>query len=58
MLLDSTNTATQYKLNRAIAISERHFLEQREQIRTWFQAQWQLTRPPVYGSVDLRNAGI
>lgn len=37
---------------------ERHFLSQRERIHEWFQTQWQLTSPPVYGSVDLRNAGF
>lgn len=37
---------------------ERHFLLHREEIATWFAAQWKLTTPPVYGSVDLRNAGF
>ncbi|HVE43618.1 MAG TPA: glutamate--cysteine ligase [Gammaproteobacteria bacterium] len=27
-------------------------------IQEWFAAQWQLTMPPLYGSVDLRNAGF
>lgn len=37
---------------------EQHFLKNRESIKEWFKAQWQLTPPPVYGSVDLRNAGF
>lgn len=37
---------------------EQHFLENRAMIESWFAAQWQLTRPPVYGSIDLRNAGF
>lgn len=37
---------------------ERHFLARRQGIEKWFEKQWQLTTPPVYGSVDLRNAGF
>lgn len=37
---------------------ETHFLSQRKVINDWFAKQWQLTSPPVYGSVDLRNAGF
>lgn len=37
---------------------ETHFHAQRKEIENWFQAQWNLTAPPVYGSVDLRNAGF
>lgn len=37
---------------------ERHFLARRKSIEDWFAKQWQLTKPPVYGSVDLRNAGF
>ena len=37
---------------------ERHFLSHRKKIDDWFKQQWQLTPPPVYGSVDLRNAGF
>lgn len=37
---------------------EKHFLANRKAIETWFQAQWKLTIPPIYGSVDLRNAGF
>ncbi len=37
---------------------EKHFLEHQVQIETWFRNQWQKTRPLIYGSVDLRNAGF
>lgn len=37
---------------------EKHFLCRRELIEQWFHNQWALTPPPVYGSVDLRNAGF
>jgi glutamate--cysteine ligase len=37
---------------------ERHFLSHRHVIEKWFEHQWKLTTPPVYGSVDLRNAGF
>lgn len=37
---------------------EKHFLAQRKGIESWFSQQWQLTSPPIYGSIDLRNAGF
>ena len=37
---------------------ERHLLQRRKLIDEWFANQWQMTSPPVYGSVDLRNAGF
>lgn len=37
---------------------EREFLTHRKLINEWFGSQWRLTVPPVYGSVDLRNAGF
>ena len=37
---------------------ERHFLSRCKIINDWFLSQWGLTPPPVYGSVDLRNAGF
>lgn len=37
---------------------ERQFAHHCKQIDSWFESQWQLTAPPVYGSVDLRNAGF
>ncbi len=49
--LNTSTTEPLYQL-------ERHFVSHRERIEEWFQTQWQLTTPPVYGSVDLRNAGF
>lgn len=37
---------------------EKEFLNAQVQIESWFRAQWQLTPPPFYGSVDLRNSGF
>lgn len=37
---------------------ETHFFEHCRQIEKWFDLQWRQTLPPVYGSVDLRNAGF
>lgn len=37
---------------------EQSFLKQRTVIEDWFKKQWELTTPPIYGSVDLRNAGF
>jgi len=36
---------------------EQHFIEHSKQIEAWFRKQFQLTPPPFYCSVDLRNAG-
>lgn len=47
-------TATTEPLN----ILERQLLSQEKHIENWFEAQWKLSRAPVYGSVDLRNAGF
>jgi glutamate--cysteine ligase len=37
---------------------EKRFLDKQTEIEGWFRAQWQKTRPPVYCSTDLRNAGF
>lgn len=37
---------------------EEHLLKQHHAVEEWFQHQWQLSMPPVYGSIDLRNAGF
>jgi glutamate--cysteine ligase len=37
---------------------EARFISQKPEIEAWLQAHWDLTAPPVYGSVDLRNAGF
>jgi glutamate--cysteine ligase len=47
-------TATTEPLN----ILERQLLSQEKKIENWFEAQWKISRAPVYGSVDLRNAGF
>ena len=44
--------------NESLLFLERHFLANREQVEAWFALQWEKTPPPVYGSVDLRNAGF
>ena len=36
---------------------EKQLLAQQTHIENWFESQWKLTPAPVYGSVDLRNAG-
>jgi len=37
---------------------ERNFLDHRTEIEQWFRSQWLETRPPFYGSTDLRNSGF
>jgi glutamate--cysteine ligase len=37
---------------------EQQLLNKQNEIENWFQAQWKLSPAPVYGSVDLRNAGF
>ncbi|MBA3661623.1 MAG: glutamate--cysteine ligase [Gammaproteobacteria bacterium] len=37
---------------------EETFKNQQAKIDTWFNDQWQTSAPPLYGSVDLRNAGF
>lgn len=37
---------------------EKHFLENCSAIQKWFDEQWRKSMPPIYGSVDLRNAGF
>lgn len=37
---------------------EAHLLQQCASIEAWFQAEWEKSPAPVYGSVDLRNAGF
>lgn len=37
---------------------EAHLLLQSETIEAWFRSEWVKTPAPVYGSVDLRNAGF
>jgi len=44
--------------NKPLHILKKHFLAHNVTINEWFTQQWQATHPPVYGSVDLRNAGF
>lgn len=37
---------------------EQKILNKKDEIEIWFQEQWLKTPAPVYGSVDLRNAGF
>lgn len=37
---------------------EKQLLDKQQEIEEWFQAEWEKTPAPVYGSVDLRNAGF
>jgi len=37
---------------------EKQLLNKQHDIEEWFQTQWEKTPAPVYGSVDLRNAGF
>lgn len=37
---------------------EYHFLQNCAKIETWFKQEWQKTIAPIYGSIDLRNAGF
>lgn len=37
---------------------EKQLLHKQHDIEEWFQAQWKKSPAPVYGSVDLRNAGF
>ena len=47
-------TATTDPLN----VLEKQILQQEHKIEQWFSDQWQRSPAPVYGSVDLRNAGF
>lgn len=58
MLLNSSAPQLNTSFKDSLYFLERSFLVNRKSIHDWFQAQWQLTLPPVYGSVDLRNAGF
>lgn len=37
---------------------EKLFFDNQVDIEAWFREQWQATPPPIYSSVDLRNAGF
>lgn len=42
----------------ALQLLEKKILAQENAIESWFQMEWKRARAPVYGSVDLRNAGF
>ncbi len=41
-----------------LQILEKQLLAKQQDIEKWFQLQWKKSPAPVYGSVDLRNAGF
>jgi glutamate--cysteine ligase len=41
-----------------LQLIEKQILDQQHEIELWFESQWKLTPAPIYGSVDLRNAGF
>src|SRR3990167_8006658 len=41
-----------------VHLLEQHLLAQCKAVEEWFLSEWNKTHPPVYGSVDLRNAGF
>jgi glutamate--cysteine ligase len=41
-----------------LQLIEKQFLAKQDEIESWLEAQWQKTPAPIYGSVDLRNAGF
>jgi glutamate--cysteine ligase len=41
-----------------LQLLEKQILSQHNEIEAWLESQWKLTPAPVYGSVDLRNAGF
>lgn len=45
-------------LTGALRELETHLLAAETRIEQWFHTEWLKTPPPVYGSVDLRNAGF
>ncbi len=43
---------------KSLLLLETRLQEKQKEIGHWFEAQWKKTPPPLYGSVDLRNAGF
>src|ERR1700678_2649898 len=43
---------------KSLLLLETRLEEKQKEISQWFEAQWKKTPPPLYGSVDLRNAGF
>lgn len=46
------------KVKEPLRLLERHLLSRHDLIEKWFADQWQQSMAPMYGSVDLRNAGF
>lgn len=42
----------------SLYLLEKQLLNKEQEIENWFASQWRLSPAPVYGSVDLRNAGF
>lgn len=45
-------------LTGSLQLLEKQLLNKQQMIEEWFRSQWEKTPAPVYGSVDLRNAGF
>lgn len=58
MLANPNVPQLQTPLKEPLFALEKHFIDNCQVIQNWFDAQWRQTTPPVYGSVDLRNAGF
>lgn len=58
MLANNTTPELNTTLIEPLHFLEQHFVQRRTEIEAWFESQWALTLPPIYGSVDLRNAGF
>lgn len=58
MVTSNTALTLNTPITEQLRFLEKHFLARHTLIEDWFQAQWKLTIPPVYGSIDLRNAGF
>lgn len=43
---------------KSLLLLETRLQEKQKEIGHWFETQWEKTPPPIYGSVDLRNAGF
>lgn len=53
-MIPELNTA----LTTPLFLLEERLVSHCVQIEEWFAAEWKKTPPPVYGSIDLRNAGF
>jgi len=57
MTLDQTPHLTP-TLTGPLQLLEKQLLHKQNDIEEWFQKEWQRSPAPIYGSVDLRNAGF